>query len=179
MNLLRQTFAALSLRERTLLLVFVTIGLLIWASSLLSSLQETRREHQRVQTAMENQLMWLSSQPEFEARLQASLERLDPSKTISPEQLQEKVDTLARIPELSFSLTNPTTQSGDVFDIHTVRIQIRNADLGALLDFDYELRQEAPYLGVESFQISSSQRDYRQLDATFQLYSFELKTNES
>ncbi len=178
MNLIKALFNGLSLRERFLLLAFLWVGLLLWAGGLINHYQDERERFHRVGVDLERQAHWFEEKEHIDERLWSALERLDPARTYNSTQLSGRLDSIARETSLSFDISSPSTQESDIFSIHSVRIQVRRAKIDDLIAFDAAVKQEFPYLGLEGFQINAPSRDPRQLDAVFQIFSFELKPEQ-
>ena len=60
------------------------------------------------------------------------------------------------------------------FAFHTVQINFRKADLGALLKFYGELSQRSPYIGLEQFSLTVDRANPSQLNVSFRAVSAEL-----
>ena len=117
----------------------------------------------------------IGNKESIETRLQEELKRLDPKKTYTSSQLVGKLDSFAREAKLNFDTNSPSTKPGDIFNIHTVRIQVRRAEIGDLINFDKQVKKESPYLGLERVKITAVKSDPRYLNAQFVISSFELK----
>lgn len=175
MSLARGLFHRLSMRERFLLTAFLWVALLIWVVSIVRSLNDRWAVFSATGSELGLQAVWFGEQATIEEQLGTALQRLDPAKTYNSAQLSARLDTIARQASLSFDLSSPSTQDSGVFSIHSVRVQVRRAKMSELIQFDETIRSEFPNMGLESFQVSAFSRDPRYLDATFQVYSFELK----
>lgn len=179
MRLLRNYFLALSLRERLLLTVFIWVGLVLWALALVRHARSGLLEFQRTGVDLSTQEQWYAQREITRTQLQDALRRLDASSTYNAEQLAARLDLLARELSLNYEVPSPFSEQGDQFNVHTVRLQVRKASLKDLIALDASISRERPYMGLEAFQISSNRSDPRNLDAIFQVYSFELKeTNQ-
>ncbi len=165
----------MSLRERALLAAFLWLCIAIWVGTASRSFRETKVAFTKVTTEMETQSLWLEKREETETRLNKALDLVDPRKTYASSQLVGKLDTIARDTNMNFDINSPTTKTGDIFDVHTVRIQFKKAGLADLIVFDEKVKKESPYLGLERVQIIANKGDPRFLDAQFVVSSFELK----
>lgn len=173
--MLRAFFTRLSLRERLLLAVFLWIGLFLWGFDQVKTFKRHRLDYHRTAVELEVQKNWLDRAQSITERIKTLLSQVDPAKTLDSAELSGRLDTLARAPNLNFDLTSPTTVESDIFNIHSVRLQIKRAKITDLLALDEALRKERPYIGMEGFQISANRNDPSLLEATYQVFSFELK----
>ena len=171
----KKLFNILSLRERTLLTVFLWVCIISWAGILLKSLKAKRIEFLKNASQIEYQKEVLTRQSDIDARMHAALERLDPGKAYSGSQLVERIDTIARGAALNFEITSPRTQEGNIFNIHSVRVQVKKAEIGELIEFDNKIKEESPYLGLERVKIVANKTNPRVLNADFEISSFELE----
>lgn len=173
--MLKQLFNAMSLRERVLLTVFIWIGILVWASAIAKNYRTTRIQAAGTSTELNKQSQWFAERDSINLQLQEALDRLDPKKTYSSTRLVGRLDNFARTSGLNFNTNTPQTKEGDIFNVHTVRLAIRNANIGPLIEFDKKIKQESPYIGLQQIKITANKSDPRLLDAQFTVSSFELK----
>ena len=173
-SLFRQFFQTISLRERILLSAIIWSLVLLWGSALMKDYASLRSAMATTGAALQDQKLWLDQKSELEGQLKVALQRLDPEKSFSSSRLTGKIDDLAREAELNFSLNSPVTEKGEIFDIHSVRIQIRKAGLTELVQFDRKIKRESPYLGLDRVEITADRRDPRFLDVQYVISSFEL-----
>lgn len=171
----KKFYNILSLRERALLTVFIWIILFVWTGSLFKYSKSVYTNMRNAAYQLKYQAQTISEKEDIKMRLNHALERLEPEKTYSSSQLVEKLDNIARKAGLNFDINSPTTQEGDIFNAHTVRIQFKKSGIADLIEFDQKLKEESPYLGLERMRIMANKADPRQLDAQFLVSSFELK----
>lgn len=172
--MIRKFFQTLSLRERILLAVFFWAGLIVWATATIKSLLREYASDTSLRRQLALQESWLERKPEIIARLATIKEQFDPTRTYNGVQLAAKVDQLARDHNLDREVTSPESQTSEAFTIHSVRLQLRRAQISDLIYLDQALQQERPYLALESFQLAANSRDPNYLEATFQIVAFEL-----
>lgn len=167
----------LSMREALLLSMFLWVIVVVWFSAVVADFRETRTSLSAVRTQEQYQRTWIDQAPSINLRLEESLQRLDPSKTFSDSQLAARLDTIARQSALTYDFTSNRTRSGDIFNIHERRLRIKDATLLQLIEFDQRLRENSPYMGIESVRLTADRRNPLNLDATFTVSSIELKSN--
>ena len=178
MSFLKGVFGGISLRERFLLLIFAWILLFFWATALLDRFGEEHTRYQRVAHDLSQQEQWFEERENIDRGLRTAMERLDPERTYNSTQLSGRLDAIARGANLNFDIASPNTQESDIFSVHSIRVQVRRARIADLIAFDAAIKSEFPYLGLEGFQINAPTRDPRELDAVFQIFSFELKADQ-
>ena len=165
----------MSLRERVLLTVFLWFGVLAWLGSAANSLGTARQNWSQAGAQLDLQEEWFDNREEIETRLKSAQQRLDPQKTYSGARLVGLLDTFARETGANFDINAPVTKSGDIFNIHTVRVRFNKAGIATLIEFDIKIKGQSPYLGLERVQVDAQKSDPRLLNAQFIISSFELE----
>lgn len=166
---------SISTREKTMLVAFIIVCLLIWASSLSRRWEDTSTTLSAAQRDLRQQQVWISNAPQFESRLQQVLSHLDPAKTLSAEDLVSLVDTLSRQAKLRHELATPQTRQGTLFNSNTLRVSFRNITLEDLVTFELQIREHFPYTTLSGLALSANQADPRLLNARLEITSFEIK----
>lgn len=174
MNPVKAWFLGRLLREKILVLAFVLIGALMWASSASTSLQEKLRGFRSAESALAEQAMWLNNRQAIEETAKAAAANLDPAKTYDGTALVAKVMGMARRAGLAVNTEPPRTQRSAQFAIHTVQVVTRRADLAAVLRFYQELASEAPYLGLEQVSVQGDRGAPGMVNVNLQVASVEL-----
>lgn len=178
MNLFRSLFLSLSLRERVLLIAFLATMAIIWALYLTRSLRSDLTALRSSALLLSDQEYLFSQRESIEVALAEALANLDSERTYSANQLEGRIDDLARSLEVrNHDLTPAITQDGDIYATHLVRLRIDNGNLSDLVAFNQAIQEESPYIVINQCQISANQRDPRLLDASFEISSIELKAN--
>lgn len=176
MQFLRLLFLRWSLRERSLVTAVLVTCLLAWAIYLIRDLRSQVVAFQNSGRDLESQQEILGRSEAAQLRLKAALQDLDSSRTFSAQQLEGKIDDMAR--EIGFSrfdLSSASTIESDIFATHQLRLRIDRGNLGDIIRFNDALQKETPYIVLNQFLITANRRDPRQLDTNFEISSFELK----
>lgn len=176
---LKSLYEAITRREKLLLVLFVWVIVLIWASLLERRVSASVGEIKTVNASLVHQQIWLDSEASIEERLIDSRKILDPAKTYAKNQFIAKVDGIARGSGAVYDITNPTTTLGDVFNEHTLTIQFRDAPMKALLAFEAAIEKEGSYIAITEVKISPNRRDPALLNAQFDIIALELKKVEN
>lgn len=174
--LFRQIFNALSLRERYLLAAFIWAMLIIWFMYAAEDFQESWGTFGDQRETIEQFRSKINEADLAEVMLAEARSGLDSSRTFSSAQLVGKLDSIARLNEVSsFDISTPSTEETPLFSFHTVRLSIKRSRISDLIRFDQAVKQHSPYIALGNFQVTANRRDPRFLDAVFELVSFELK----
>ena len=170
-------FRGFSVREKLLLLVFVAVMLLLWSGSLMGRLSTLRADLRQAGTDLSTQEEWLSRADEYSQGLQQALERVDPSKTYSAAQLSGRVDAMLRQVNLAGAadIDPVRTRTGEIFNDHDLRVRLNRISIADLIEFNKLLGSETPYINLETVRLSANRRKPEELDARFEVNSFELK----
>jgi len=166
-----------TLREKLLALVFILVVLILWSGSWLGRLGMWNDDRRQSAVELETQQQWLDRGDEYTEGLARALERVDPSKTFQASQLSERVDTLLRQFGLSAraDIDPVRTREGEIFNDHNIRVRLSRISIAQLVQFSEALRKDSPYINIESVRIAAARRNPEQLDARFEINSFDLK----
>ncbi len=176
----RHHLKRLSLREKLLFLLFVLVVLVIWTSSLFRRSSECLRSIRQAQSDLEIQRQWLERSDQYAEGLARALERVDPSKTYSAAQLSGRIDNLLRQVSLAASADIDPVRSreGEIFNDHDIRVRLSRISIAQLIEFNSLLGKETPYINLQSVRLTANRRNPEELDARFEINSFELKNPE-
>ncbi len=175
MDLLRQVFFGLKNRERVLVAILIAAIVLFWMFVVLRNLRTDLHAFTSSRNQLNVQSAILELGPEVQGQVREALSGLDSTRTYSPSQLVGRLDSIARTLDLRVDLSAPQTEEGDFYAAHNVRLRVDNGSLADLSRFNEALQAESPYIVITRFQFSADRRDPRQLDATFDIASLELK----
>lgn len=163
-----------SLREKLLLLTFVLAGAILWLLNVSERWLAFSNRYGMISRTYAEQNHWLENRREIEERASRAVKNLDPGSTYNPTRLVGEISRMAGEADLTYSTDSPRTEAATEFSFHTVRLQVRRAELKSLLDFYAALSSKAPYLSLERLSLDRSRQDARLLDAVFQISSVEL-----
>lgn len=162
---------SLNRRERLMLFAFIVVCLLIWASSLARRWESSGEILAEARSAVEQQAIWLQSEPLFQAQLEETLARLDAERMRDGNELTAFIDSYAREHDLKHELSAPRVTRGKVSSRATVTVTLRNASLEALIALQLALDAERPYIAVEGLALSANRADPRLFNARLTLTS--------
>ena len=161
-------------REKILLLLFTWLALVLWlgrgvgrSRALWSGLHAVRAE-------LAAQRVWLGNRDGIEARAAGAGQSLDPAKTINATRLVGELTAMASSAGLNADIGSQRTERTSQFAFHSVQVNVRRADLAALLKFYTELSRRAPYLGLEQCTLAADRANPGALNASFRVVSVEL-----
>jgi hypothetical protein len=173
MRTLKIFFLSRLLREKLMLVLFVAIAALWWASALVTRASAEYRSHHALTSTLAEQKRWLASRGAIEAAAQQAVKNLDPSKTLDDTRLVGDLIALAREHNVTLSNDAPQTVRTPQFAVHTVQINLQRTDWDSLNAFYYAIADRSPYMGVTQFAIASLPNP-NQLNASMQVSSVEI-----
>lgn len=172
-------YRRLSVRERGLMLLIVWVALLAWLFAVIDAFGPELKAFQRdARTLTVQERKIATAEPVLQA-YRGAIAQIDSSKTYgSPSALQGRVDDIARRESRmqKFEVRITQSESNDLFNNYHVRLSVDQASLEELIAFDEIIKAESPYLTLTAFTLRALPRDPRKLDATFEIGSFQLKT---
>lgn len=173
---LRAYFLSRALREKLLLVAFIVIGLLWWLSAYGTRASTFWRQQRASAAQLAEQNQWIRNKSQIEQSAQRAAGQLDPAKTLNANQLVSTVQQLANDTGLkNFQLSGqPQSTPGAQFALHTASFVIRNAEWEAVRGFYAALQQRAPYIAVDTFNLSSNPNNQAQLTLGLRVESVEI-----
>lgn len=175
MNLIRQVFFSLKGRERLLLTLLFGALLLVWLAVVIRSLRAEVPDYLSSRRALKTQSRMLEEAPTVQAMLNEALATVDASRTYSATQIVAKLDSLCRELGLKVDISSAVAEEAGIYTAYNVRMRVENGNLEDLVRFNEAVQRENPYIVITQFQFSANRRDQREIDATFDIASFELK----
>jgi hypothetical protein len=151
-------FLSRLLREKALLVALVVGAAAMWLSGAGKRAGKFWSEVRDTTTELKSQDVVLGQKDLIAERSHAAIEQLDPSRTYDPVRLQSEVNTIANLAGLAAKANISAVPSERVgqFAVHSVQVQIRNADYTSLTKFYTELQKRSPYIGIVSFDVTSA-----------------------
>ncbi|MEO0795336.1 MAG: hypothetical protein AAFX93_09250 [Verrucomicrobiota bacterium] len=171
---LRRLFNRLTVREKLLMCGFVWVILLICFGFGLKNFRGMASRWSTSGNLLSEQQGFLNLAPEIEVQLQEELEFFNSDRTLDRSALAGRVDSLARQTGVNLVNFKTRSQERDIYDLHIMRLSIRDTSLEKLMAFDAALEKESPYINQVSVSLDANRRNPDLLDATIILNSFEL-----
>ncbi len=174
----KRLFLRMTVREKTLTLLFILVMVFLWAGNLLNRCAAWNDHRKQAQSDLQSQQQWLDRSDQFSVGLANALERVDPEKTYAGSQLSGRIDSILRQVSLSASadIDPVQTREGEIFNDHNIRIRLSRISIAQLIQFNKLLSQETPYINLQSVRVTKNRRNPEELDARFKINSFDLKT---
>ncbi|MGC6424113.1 MAG: hypothetical protein ACON4O_03920 [Lentimonas sp.] len=173
----KRIYKRMTVREKLLCLLFCLAMVLIWGNHWLNraGIWNDSRRTAAVELVVQSQ--WIDRSDEYAQGLARALERVDPSKTYSASQLSGKIDSLLRQAGLAaLSDMDPIkTREGEIFNDHNLRVRLSRISIAQLIKLNSLLKQETPYINLQSVRINANKNKPEQLDARLEINSFDLK----
>jgi hypothetical protein len=174
---LRAFFLSRLLREKLLVVAFLGIGVMMWASALSSRTARFWNAQRRTTKELSKQDELLAQRGAVEEAAKKAAAQLDPAKTLDQTRLFATVQEMARQAGLKSvnSQGNATVVSIDQFSFNTQRFQILNADWNAFRSFYQAIQSRAPYLGISEIAMAPMRGNPSQVMATIAISSVEVQ----
>ncbi|MGH7946652.1 MAG: hypothetical protein ACREH8_17535 [Opitutaceae bacterium] len=172
----RAFFLSRALREKLLLVVFVGIAVLWWASSFSTRASAFWQTQRTTTFRLKEQAVWIQNEDVIKETAKKTASRLDPNKTLNGNQLVTTVGQLASEAGLKGLQTaggTVTTTSGQ-FAVHSQEFIIRNVDWGTLSTFYEALQRRSPYISLERFILNAAANNAEQLTLNLKVTSVEI-----
>jgi hypothetical protein len=166
-----------SLREKLLTLAFILVVLFLWGNNWLTRLSEWNDQRKFTANELQFQQQTLARGPEFTEGLKRALERVDPSKTYAAAQLSGRIENLLTQAGLSVQadFASVRTREGEIFNDHNLRVDLDRISIEELIDFNALLKEDTPYINIQSVRVAANRRNPEELDVRFEINSFDLK----
>lgn len=176
---IKAIYDRITIREKILLVLFLWVVVFIWLGFYWSRISQLLEDLNKANATLAYQKIWLNNEESIATRLADSREILNPQKTYARSRFIGRVDSLARKAGAPYDVTNPTTQSGDIFNEHSLVVQFKDASLKNLINFAQAIHNENPYLGIKQVKITPNRRDPNLLNAQFDIIALDLKNIEN
>jgi len=157
-----------------LVLVFAAALAAVWLTTAAGPSGQRWRDWHGVAEELESQQRWLGNRDAIEARAVNALKNLEPGRTLDATHLMGEMVALSAQAGLSPAIDPPRTQRTDQFAYHTVSVNFRRAELGALVALSEAIGRRAPYLAIEQCVLSVDRANPSRLNASFVIFSVEV-----
>lgn len=164
-----------SLREKALLVAFVSLVALVWLLSTGGRARARLGEWRSLRAAGEEQRLWLANRADIEARSAKATAQLDAAKTLNGTRLVAEMSALASQAGLTAEVSGQRTERTTQFAFHSAQVSFRRADVGALVKFYESLSARSPYVGLEQVSLAADRGAPGTLNATFRVTAAELQ----
>ena len=174
---LQRLYKRMSVREKLLCLLFFLVMLFIWADSWFKRSSTWNDSRKLTSVELQTQKQWLERSDFYTQGLARALERVDPSKTYSAQQLSGKIDGLLREANLAgqADIDPVRTRSGEIFNDHNIRVRLSRISIADFIRINSLLKKETPYINIQSVRINANRRNPEELDTRLEINSFDLK----
>lgn len=173
---LRAYFLSRLLREKLLLVGFLGIAVVMWASSFSSRARRFWQDQKMTTEQLKDQQAWLKRRPDIEAATQAAAGKMDPAKTLDPTGLSIEVSRLANDAGVHLTMGNvsPGPNVGQ-FAINTMHINVPTTDWHAFAVFYQHLQERAPYIAITNIALQPTPRNPAEITGALDVASFQIK----
>jgi len=173
---LRAFFLSRALREKLLLVAFIAIGVLWWASAFSTRMGRFWREQRLTTAGLAEQTQWLNNRNLIEETAKKTASRLDSTKTLNGNQLVTTVSQLANEAGLKNTQTSGSmvSKTEGQFAVHSQEFVIRNVEWPDLKKFYEALQRQSPYIAMERFTLLGPPSNSPQHILTLKVTSVEI-----
>lgn len=174
---LRAFFLSRLLREKLLLVAFIGLGMLWWLSSFGAQVGRFWRAQGATTAALKEQAVWITNRGFVDAAAQKAASRLVPEKTLDGTRLVDAVNQAAAEAGLKNNQYNSmvgTDETNGQFTIHSLTYTVTGATYEMLLKFYLNLQKRAPYIGIGSFNLTSTAANPALLNLSLKISSVEV-----
>lgn len=176
---LRAFFLSRLFREKLLLVGFLGLAVVMWASALSSRGSQFWRAQNATTEQLKMQDFWLGRKDDIEATTRAAAAEMDPSKTLDATSLSVAVRQIAADAGIAGKINTSnvsTAMSTGQFSINTMRVNLINGvDWPQFRTFYQRLQERAPYLAITDMTLQPMRGNPAQITATLNVASFEQK----
>jgi len=167
----------MNVRERLLCLLFLLTMILIWGNIWYKRASDWNAARKSAANQLTLQQNWIDNSDLYSEGLARALERVDPSKTYSASQLSGKIDSLLRQAGIvsNADIDPVRTREGEIFNDHYIRVRLSPISIAQLIEINTLLKQETPYINIQSVRLTARRSNPEELDARIELNSFDLK----
>ncbi|HEX2854215.1 MAG TPA: hypothetical protein VHO24_13345 [Opitutaceae bacterium] len=149
MRSIRALFLRFSISEKTLLVVFALLIVVVWFLGFNRRAWKFKAEARATGSELALQQQWLDNRTAIEEAAKKTAARLDPAKTLDASALNATVVGLAAEAGLRSSTGDQREESTGQFNVHTLVMRIDKAEWAALSKFYLSLQSRSPYIGIE------------------------------
>lgn len=170
----------MSVREQLLMLLFCLTMLVLWSANIFGRVGTWNDARQQTNADLQTQQLLIDRESTYREGLEAALQRVDPAKTFSASQLSGRIDEILRKARLSSSADIDPVRSrqGEIFNDHNIRVRLARISIAQIIEFNKLLRQETPYINVQKVNLAANRSKPTQIDARYEINSFELITRD-
>lgn len=175
---LRAFFLNRVLREKLLLVGFLGVGVVMWASSFSSRVTQFWRAQHNTATTLKDQDRWLARSTLIDEATRKAASRMDPSKTLDPTNLAVVVRDLASQSGLKNNLNTGVPRveiASGQFSINRLPVTINNADWHSFTTFYQQLQERAPYIAITELAMQPVRANPAQVIIRMTVASFEIR----
>lgn len=168
-------FLTRSLREKALLVAFVSIAAALWFFSAAGRARVVAQDWRLALAEGREQQMWLGNRAQIEEQAARATAQLDPARTLNGTRLVAEMNSLAQSAGLAAEVSGQRTERTSQFAFHSAQVSFRRAELGALVKFYEELSKRSPYVGLEQVSIATDRAAPGTLNASFRVVAAEIQ----
>lgn len=174
MNLakIKQFWTSKSKREKIMLIAVLWVGAAVWFSVLSGKSTEIKEERAILDGAINVAQTAIKQEKAISLALEKMKASFDSNKTISASDLQLFAEKCATDCALEYWMSAVTQKDAKDFQINSISLSCKNADIKSLASFEQKLREKEPYVFVEKVDYAPASNA---LSAKYLIVSIQLK----
>lgn len=164
----------LSLREKSLALVFILALLSVWASMQLDRHLQSFAEYRSISSDLNDQEIALNDRERIEALFAAKIAEINLEELPTRDEVNASIDEIVRKRAFGgFKTTPPKSDPGTPLTFHSYSASIEGASYEELIAFTKEIRESLNYVSLRRIVVQAQRSNDRLLDAKLELKSIE------
>ena len=159
---LKTFFLTRLLREKFLLVAFIALGVVIWASGFSKRAGTFWTQQRTLQTTLADQDGWLGKRAAIDARAQQAISKLEPAKTLNDARLLGEIGSImkeAGVEPRNFFTAEQRSERTPQFAVNSLRLSVVHSTDTTMEKVYAELQKRSPYIGIEEFSVQIDPQD--------------------
>ncbi len=171
---LKLRFSRLSMREKTLALLFI-IGIAgIWFTFQMERHSTVWSSITTAHNTARNQRIWLDNSEDTKAQFEALISDINLETLPKRDEVNATIDSMVRKYGFTeFGISPPRTDVGIPLSFHSFTLDLKKASFEQVFDFTDEIKETLSYVGLREITIQAPRRTPHLLDAKINLKSIE------
>lgn len=170
----RRRFYKLSVREKSLALLFAIVLVVLWLFNALDRHRAAWGEISLARSETETQREWLLREDQIRQEYELMVSQVNLDTLPSRDEVSSRIDGVVRRNGFtSFNLEQTRSETVNEFTFHTVPLGIQKITYGQLKTFLSEVRVVLPGVNLERISISPQAREDQFLNVSFVFKSIE------
>ena len=160
-------FLSRHVREKILILGLIAFAVVLWGSKLYSRTSDLRTATKKADTVLKEQADEIANLDFEEQRKDDAIRDLDPAKSYDNLKLISHITAIAEKVNLNqngvqnTNIQNTIVTKLPLMNLTKMRLQLSNVEMPDVVNFYRELANDAPYISIAQFRITTSNTNNR------------------